>query len=303
MRALRLLVGVAVVAAGVAAWKPAPAAALNNRLDEPLRALADLSVDDAQRIRARELIRSTLSFQGQAVVPRLIELGRKTKSGNVRMHIAILLAKAPDGPKILPPALPLLTEWLTAKEADSGLRYWAARAIANLQNEKALALLNAHILSPKTSIHTRRVLVRDLAQWPEPVVRTRIVPLLLELLKTTAAPAASPEPPEKLGPAELRERRKAEEERAEFRIAIIDALGLTGLDAELVVAPLLELARKDPDERIWRAATAALRRVGGGILFIPPLADETVRQDKIRVWEKIWRRKHKPVPKPGEAMP
>ncbi len=302
MRALPVRVGVAIVAAAIFAKPAAAAGTLNTRLDDAFRLLADVAADDELRIRARDLIRSTLTFRANAVIPRLIQLGRKTKSDNVRMHIAILLASAPDGPKVLPPAFPLLTEWLNSKNGDSGMRYWAARAIANLQDEKALEVLKAYILDTKNPIHTRRVLVRDLAQWPEPLLRSKIVPLLLTLLKSTAAPAVPPKPEKDLGPAELRQRRKAEEERIEFRTAIIDALGLTGLDEELVVEPLLEVARKDPDERIWRAATAALRKVGGGVLFIPPLAPEKERLDKINVWEKIWRRKHKRrAPKTAEA--
>ena len=302
MRALLLRSGVAIAVLAISPSRGVSAATLNPRLEDALKLLADVTAEDDLRIRARDIIRSNLSIQPEAVVARLVELGRATKSDNVRMHIAIVLASAREGAKVIPPALPLLTEWLNSKDGDVAMRYWAARAIANLKTERALDLLTKHILDPKSSIHTRRVLVRDLAQWPEPLLRSKIVPLLLTLLKSTAAPAAPPKPEKGLGPAELRQRRKAEEERIEFRTAIIDALGLTGLDEELVVAPLLEVARKDPDERIWRAATAALRKVGGGVLFIPPLAPQKERLDKIDVWGKIWRRKHKKrAPKTAEA--
>jgi len=297
MRALPLRLGLAIAALAVFASGPAPAGALSPRLEEAINLLADVSAEDDVRIRARDLIRSNLSIQPQAVVARLIELGRTTKSENVRMHIAIVLASAREGAKVIPPALPLLTGWLDAKDGDTAMRYWAARAIANLKTEQALDLLTKHILDPKSSIHTRRVLVRDLARWPEPLLRSKVVPLFLKLLESAAKPPKRPKPTEKLGPAELRELRKAEEERMEFRTAIIDALSLSGLDEPLVVEPLLKIARKDPDERIWRAATAALRRVGGGVLYIPPLASEQDRQGKIDVWEKIWRRKHKLPPK------
>jgi len=297
MRAMSLRLGAAVAVLAIFPTRGFAAAALSPRLEDAFKLLADLTVEDELRIRARDLIRSNLSIQPEAVVPRLIELGRATRSDNVRMHIAIVLASAREGARVVPPALPLLTQWLNAKDGDVAMRYWAARAIANLKTERALDLLIKHILDPKSSIHTRRVLVRDLAQWPEPLLRSKIVPLLLKLLESSAKPIARPKPTEKLGPAELRELRKAEEERVEFRTAIIDALGLSRLDEPLVVEPLLKIAREDPDERIWRAATAALRKVGGGVLYIPPLAAEKDRQGKIDVWEKVWRRKHKLPPK------
>jgi len=297
MRAVHLRLGVAIAALAMFPSRGVPATTLSPRLEDAFKLLADVTAEDDVRIRARDLIRSSLSIQPEAVVARLVELGRTTKSDNVRMHIAIVLASARQGAKVIPPALPLLTEWLNSKDGDIAMRYWAARAIANLKTEQALDLLTKHILDPKSSIHTRRVLVRDLGQWPEPLLRAKIVPLFLKLLESTAKPLARPKPTEKLGPAELRELRKAEEERVEFRTAIIDALGLSGLDEPLVVEPLLKVARTDPDERIWRAATAALRKVGGGVLYVPPLAPEKERQKKIEVWEKIWRRKHKLPPR------
>ena len=44
----------------------------------------------------------------------------------------------------------------------------------------------------------------------------------------------------------------------EIRMAGCDALRLTNLDREELVEPLLEVAREDKEERVWRAAVFAL---------------------------------------------
>jgi len=277
--------------------------ALDQRIEGPIKILEDLSRPDAQRIRARDALNNAFFQNQEAVVARLIKLGEETQSDDVRMHVAILFAETRKGPEVIPPALGMLTRWLESKSADAALRYWAARAIANAQSLKALAILKEKALAPENPVILRGAAARDLAGWPKDLVRKEVVKLFVGILNETEKKAEKTEE-KKTGEAakkggeldaeeQAEQKKKAEENRVEMRLVAIDALRLTDLREEMVIDPLIKVALDDPNETAWRAAASALWRVGGGILSIPPEASVEERQDKIRKWEKAWRSKRR----------
>jgi HEAT repeat protein len=139
---------------------------------------------------------------------------------------------------------------------------------------------------------------RSIAQWPPKLVRNDIVKLLLDLLKETAPPkeeGAKEEGGKENNAAKGKKDVSVEERRrCEMRIAIIDALRLTGINEEQVVEPLLEVAKTDPAEGAWRAAAVALRRLGSGKLILPAEeASDKERQELIKTWEAWWRHQRK----------
>jgi len=197
---------------------------------------------------------------------------------------------AESGPKPAPkPVKPADTR------ADEALRYWAARAIVNLESVKALEILKQKVLTPDNDELLRSTVARGLAEWPVDLRRGRVVAVLLDLLKETEPPKKKEEAKEgaPAAAAEAPEEDEKDQKRIEMRIAVIDALRLTELNEELTVEPLLAVVKADPDEPTWRAAAVALRRLGGGSLLVPPGAPEDERQRLIKLWENWWRLQQK----------
>lgn len=256
----------------------APAALRAGAADEALEAqigvLQDQTRPDLQRSAARKLIGSALAREEagkNVVLERLIKLGNETASNRVRFDVAFLLAQTNLGKSVVPPShiatvIPLLQKWYEAADADAGVRLWSAVALANTQDPKVLDYLKEKALKPEGDVIVRLAVARALAGWRGEALEKQIVPLLLELL-------AAKDP--------------------EIVVAGCDALRLTELETEAVVEPLLALARDSADERVWRAAVATLRRLGGGALLIPGGADDAERKAKLQAWENTWRARRK----------
>jgi len=276
---MRLPLCVALVAGVCLAPSAALAAAVQDEaLEAQIRILQDLTRPDEQRAAARTHLINFVARGEQAAVERVLRLGQETTQDNVRLHVAFILAQARMGKSIVPAArapavIKLLSEWLAADKGDAGVRLWAAVGIANTQAEDALPLLTDKALKSDGDPVLRAAAARALATWRGENLVKLVVPLLVELLK---------------------------DKDVDVRIAGCDALRLTDLDDQATVGPLLEVARGDPEERVWRAAVACLRRLGGGALSIPQGAEDGDRKQKLQTWENVWRKKKKVAAKEKE---
>jgi len=265
----------------------------DSRFETAIKVLDDLSRPDEIRIRARNTLRSAFLLNAGPLTQRLIKLGQETQTDNVRMHVAILFAQAREATKVVGPALPMLTAWLEKEDGDAALRYWSARAIARAETSAALTVLKTKALASGQSVWIKSAVVRDIAQWPKPLVQKEGVPLLLSLLKQTEKPAAvAPAKPD-ADPMVAEARRRTDRDRLTLRVAVVDALQRTGINASLVIEPLIKLARDDTEEAVWRAAADALRRVGGGTLNIPSPVSDKERKEKISNWANVWHSKRR----------
>lgn len=271
MRSAILRLGLAILLA------PCPAAPLQalaaahggDAVEAQFRALQDLTLPDEQRATARNNIINVIYRGDKAAIERLLKLGEDTADDRIRLDVAFVLAQTRNRRTIVPAgyskaAIALLSKWLDGKGAHAGVQLWAATGLAATQDPTVVPLLRDKALSPDGESKIRVAAARALAAWRGNALETAVVPLLVGMLK---------------------------DKEPEIRIAACDALRLTELDSLLTVEPLLEVAKGDADERVWRAAVAALRRIGGGALMVPSGASDEDRQQRIQTWENIWRRK------------
>ena len=269
---MRIPLGLALVGSLLLVPRSAlPGAAPNEALEGLVRVIQDTTCPDEQRANARGQLALQVTRGDEAAIERVLRLGREASNDNVRFHVAHILAQTRMGKSIVPPAhakaaAEILSKWFSAQDVGASVRLWAGIGLASLQDPSALPLLKEKGLDGGSDPVIRVAVARALGGWRGPALAKEVVPLLLPLLK---------------------------EKEWEMRVAGCDALRLTELDSEETVEPLLEVAREETDERVWRAAVFALRRLSGGALTIPQGAEDAERKQKLQVWENAWRRKHK----------
>lgn len=256
-------------------WSAAPGAASGDAVDAQIAVLTDPTRADEQRAAARNNLVNILLRPDKAAAAtaaeRILKLGRETNSDRVRLDVAYILAQTRNRKSILPAdytkqAIELLTKWLNGKDTDAAVRLWAATGLAASQDPSVIPLLKEKCLGPGSDPVIRVAVARALANWRGESLTTQVLPILMEFLK---------------------------DKDPEMRIAGCDALRLTEQDSVATVEALLEVARNDKDERVWRTAVAALRRLGGGTLNIAAGASPAEREGKLQAWENIWRSKKK----------
>ncbi len=244
-------------------------------VESQLKLLQDTTRADEQRAAARSHMINIIVRGDKTAVERLLKLGSDTTSDRVRLDVAYILAQTRNRKSIVPPdytqpAIELLSKWLDGKDADAAVRLWAGEALAVTQDASVLPLLKEKALAPGSDPVIRVAVARALAGWRGENLATAVVPLLAELLT---------------------------DKDAEMRIAGCDALRLTELDNVATVDPLLDVAKGDKEEKVWRAAVRALSRLGGGTLLIPAVATDAERQQRLQAWENVWRKKKRPEAK------
>jgi len=280
VRSLALLAGL-VAAVAAQGYGAESAGARTKTLDSEIGTLGDVMQSDESRAASREWLALRIMRGDEETAKRLIELGAETKESNVRLQVAFTLAQSKPGrmsesivPEAeRPAAVALLSKWLTDKEADPGVRLWAAVGLATTQDEKVLGLLGDKALGPSAPPQIRAAVARALAGWRGDSLEKLVVPRLVKFLEDNATDP-------------------------EMQIAACDALRFTDLDAEATVVPLVDLARKkDTPEKVWRAAIATLRRLAAGQLDIKPGFSAKERSGALKTWESIWRKKKKLTPR------
>lgn len=266
-------------------------------IPEWIKILGDVDKPDKQRASAR----GDLTDEG--AVKELLELWKATKDENVRMHVAIALAKVDKGRDVIGKNLDVLAEGLAAK--DAALRYWTVFAIANARTAKALQLL-AEALKAAVEALEAKTKPKEGADKPATKVvdrvtnEERLIVAIARALGSMGTDVLAGERAKLLFGAAL----LGNAAHARIRIGAIEALRVWGRKTGDIVLPLFQVAKTDPDEAVWRAAARALQTLARTQVFIqnvpPPVGcTEETRQDRLKVWERQWkieaaRRKRKP---------
>jgi len=280
MRLARVPLGLAMLGALIVLAAPRlQGGALDQGLASQVDLIKNPATPDGDRALARRRIVNAIARGDQATLDKILELGRTAKDHRAMLDVAYILAQTRNGRSIVAPeakgaVIELATKWLDMPEADAGVRLWAATALANTQDPKVLPILKDKALKPGGDRVIRLAVARALATWRGDTLEKAIVPLLLQLL---------------------------EDKDWEVRMAGCDILRLTGLNTPQVIEPILAIARGDKDQRVWRVAVAALRRLGGGTLIISGSATDADRKRILQAWENTWRARLKRARREGKG--
>jgi len=317
----RLRVLLALLIGSLAAAGPALAATRGSSVVERRVALlADEARTDAERVDAREyLVR-------RAAVAELIALGKQTKSTNVRMHVAIALARLKRSHGEIAAALPTLGAWL--EEADPAVRYWSVYAIANAQTLEAVTLLEGAI---KKAGEAHKAAVADLLAAQKKAVAARAAAKAskdetvtkAKLAEASAADAQATQAGARaqrlepmvaaiaravgmMGKNVADDKRRAillsehlagNADSTSLRVAGIEGLRKWGDPLPENVKALFKVAREDASEEVWRAAIKTLQSIAriDQIDYMQYKAgvSKAERLRKLKVWESEWQVKQR----------
>jgi len=158
-----------------------PGADRDEALEAQIRVLQDVTRPDDQRAAVRTQLVTLVARGEQAVIERILKLGRETTNDSVRFQVGYVLAQTRLGKSIVPAAytravVELLATWFEPDDGNASVRLWAAVGLATSHDERVLPLLTEKALAPSCDPVIRAAVARALGGWRGPREAHRAAP-------------------------------------------------------------------------------------------------------------------------------